>query len=696
MFKSLIELNFNFSYRFVISLVIAASLFLSACGGGSSGSGGAEAISENRSQENQETQADTPESDTDVIDSDTGDEPLPALPGAYTRSADYPKINTAPLRYIPTTSGHQMGVRVTLPADANGAPAPGPFPVILVQSAYNIGMISIAAMPGGVLMGAPDPFMVRRGYAMVAVDVIGGGASEGGWEMLGAEEQSGYGDAVDWIQQQDWANGDIGVAGASYMAITSLFTAQQRPDDIKAVFASVPMGDSQRGTVGTGGLLNGTFMSVWMTLTHLTATQNIPTMLQHPNLMATIMGATQQHLDQIDNYYLPIIDKAINGHPQLTYDNEFWRTRSPIENMDKIQAPTFILGALNDIFQRDEPLLYELLKDRVDSRLMIFQGDHIGHFLQAFPGTEKTDPILNLALQWFDKHLKGMDTGTENIPPVTQYVKNYKQGLWQGFASTTDWPHPAAMPQRWYLHGDRSLTRQQPFDDEQTHSMVNPEFADYDYGKSDDGGFLRLNIIPNDGSKCSPSYVQWTLGAAGVALAPKCFWDTGRLERDALNYETAAMDEDYYINGPIQADLWVSSTVTDAVVSVRIDEVTPKGRVIPLTNGLLLASMRTVDESRSRYIDGEMVQPYHYFTQEKESYLVPGEVTKMQVEVFPTSALIRQGNRLRVSISPSNQAQGVLNLVRREHAKDGVTTIHNSAEYPSSVVVLSVPVSELN
>jgi predicted small secreted protein len=38
-FKSLIELNFNFSYRFVISLVIAASLFLSACGGGSSGSG---------------------------------------------------------------------------------------------------------------------------------------------------------------------------------------------------------------------------------------------------------------------------------------------------------------------------------------------------------------------------------------------------------------------------------------------------------------------------------------------------------------------------------------------------------------------------------------------------------------------------------------------------------------------------------
>ncbi len=76
--------------------------------------------------------------------------------------------------------------------------------------------------------------------------------------------------------------------------------------------------------------------------------------------------------------------------------------------------------------------------------------------------------------------------------------------------------------------------------------------------------------------------------------------------------------------------------------------------------------------------------------------LVPGDVVKMQIEVFPTSALIRKGNKLRVSISPSNQAQGLLNLQRRELTKDGVTTIHTSPEYPSSVVVLKVPNSELN
>ncbi|RLU01239.1 MAG: CocE/NonD family hydrolase [Ketobacter sp.] len=672
--------------------VLLFSILLVACGGGGS-SNDTPAPGVN------ERSLDSPED----VPNDPGiespePEPVPATIelGAYHRDAIYPKIKVKYLEYVPTTSGNLIGVRVTLPANEDGTPAEGPFPTILVQSAYNISMISFMPMPGGVLLGAPDPYMVRRGYAQVSVDVIGGGVSEGGWEMLGAEEQSGYGDAVDWIKQQPWSNGDIGVAGASYMAITGLFTAQQRPDDIKAVFASVPMGDAQRGTVGIGGMLNATFMSKWMTLTHLTSTQNIPAMIQFPKLMDQISKSTADHIAQIDNYYLPIIDATINGDPEVTYDGEFWRTRSPIEKMDQIQAPTFFMGALNDIFQRDAPLLYETLKDRVDSRLVIYNGDHVSHFLQAFPGTDKVDPILHLMLQWFDQYLMGMDAQVDSIPPVTQYVRNYQFGMWQGFATTTDWPHPAAMPERWYLRGDMGLSRQMPEMPEPSHEMATPPFADYEYRKNEQGGLLILNVFLNDGTECSPSFVQWTLGSAGIATPKVCFWDRDKLERFALNYESEPMAEDYYINGPIQADIWMESTKTEAVLAVRIDEVTQSGRVIPITDGMLLASARTVDPLRSRYLNGEMIQPYHYFTQAAETFLIPGEPTLMQVEIFPTSALIRKGNKLRVSISPSNQAQGMLNEPRRELAQDGITTIHNSPQYPSSVVLPIVPLSELN
>ena len=669
--------------------IVVLSALLTACGGGSS-------TDSDSGSTRQAAQIQEPTEAAPDVPVEEDEPPVTQAMGAYMRDADYPRIKVKHLEFIPTSSGHLIGVRVTLPADEDGSPAAGPFPTILVQSAYNISMVSLMPMPGGILLGAPDPFMVRRGYAQVSVDVIGGGVSEGGWEMLGAEEQSGYGDAVDWIKQQPWSNGDIGVAGASYMAITSLFTAQQRPDDIKAVFASVPMGDAQRGTVGIGGMLNATFMSRWMTLTHMTSTQNIPAMIQFPKHIDQISKSTADHIAQIDNYYLPLIHGTLNGDPEVTYDNEFWRTRSPIEHMDRIQAPTFFMGALNDIFQRDAPLLYETLKDRVDSRLVIFNGDHISHFLQAFPGTDDVDPILNLVLQWFDEYLMGLDAQVASIPPVTQYVRNYELGIWQGFSSTTDWPHPALEPERWYLRGDMGLSRQMPEAAELTHDMTTPPFAGYEYGKNDLGGLLRLNVFLNDGTECSPSFVQWTLGSAGAGLPKVCFWNLEKLERTALNYESEPMQEDYYINGPIQADIWMQSTKTEAVLAVRIDEVTRSGRVIPITDGMLLASARTVDPLRSRYINGEMIQPYHYFTQDAETFLVPGEPTLMQVEIFPTSALIRKGNRLRVSIAPSNQAQGMLNELRRERARDGVTTIHNSPEYPSSVVLPIVPLSELN
>ena len=678
-------------------LILFTVLMLTACGGGSSSGSGNDGAS--RSQQSETSDSDIPADtgDDDPIAGDETDSPEPPA-GAYTRPLDYRYMVTLPLQFLPTADGRLLGVRVTLPANERRKPAEGPFPAILVQTAYNMHLIGAVPLPGGSLLGAPDPFMVKRGYAEVTVDTLGTGVSQGGWEMLGEDEQKGYGDTVDWVKQQPWFNGKLGLAGASYMAITSLFTAQRRPDDVQAIFASVPMGDAQRGTAGTGGMINGVFMSHWLTLTQVTTQQNFLAVLQAINHANLITAATREHNEQIDNYYLPIIEKALNGDPDVTYDSPFWRTRSPMENIDKIKAPTLIFGALNDIFQRDEPLLYEKLKqNNVDTRLMIYNGDHIGHFVQGVLGVNKLGPMPFLLLQWFDHHLKGIDSGVESIPPVTQYVKNNADHLLNGFSTTTDWPHPEAAPERWYLHGDMSLTQDAPVEEEPVNTMDVAPFATVEYGKSEDGSLLIFNVKPNDGTKCSISYHQWTLGIAGAVSFNKCYRDNRELEADALNYETALMEEDYYINGPLQADIWISTTAHEAVLSVRVDEVTANGRTVkPLTNGLLLASARKVDESRSRFMNGEMIQPYHYLTEDAVEPVVPGEVFKMQVEIFPTSAIIRKGHKLRVSIAPSNDAQGMLNLPRQELAKDGVTSIHNSPDYPSSIVLPIVPLSALN
>lgn len=83
-----------------------------------------------------------------------------------------------------------------------------------------------------------------------------------------------------------------------------------------------------------------------------------------------------------------------------------------------------------------------------------------------------------------------------------------------------------------------------------------------------------------------------------------------------------------------EADVWISSTALDAGVSVRIDDVDAAGNVTPHTDGLQTASLRAVDGSRSRTMNGLMIQPWHPFTTGSVQPIVPGQAVMVPVEVF--------------------------------------------------------------
>ena len=91
-----------------------------------------------------------------------------------------------------------------------------------------------------------------------------------------------------------------------------------------------------------------------------------------------------------------------------------------------------------------------------------------------------------------------------------------------------------------------------------------------------------------------------------------------------------------------------------------------------------------------------MIQPWHPLTEAARLPVVPGEPMLVPVEVFPTAALIRKGQKLRIAISASNQAQGIWTLPQQAAANGNVSTIYSDPAYPSSVVLPVVPVRELN
>ncbi len=624
----------------------------------------------------------------------------------YSRAPEYPRAVTLPLAFIDTREGGKLAVFVSVPADANGDPVSGQFPVILTQTAYRIDLGNLigSIMPSQttLMIGGKDKYMIRRGYITVAVDVRGTGMSSGVTALIGEEEQAGYADTVDWITQQPWFDGNLGLAGTSYLGITSLLTAEQQHPAVKAVFAVVPMGDPFRATVGPGGMIDAYFINLWLTLTQNLSVSNATAIKTFPQFADQIEAATQDHIEAIDAWYLPVIYDGLDGVTGIaTDDGDFWAVRSALENAKDIQAPTFIVGGTNDIFQRDEPLLYEQLKHNVNTKLLVVPGAHVQAILDAMvnhnnaasdgaPGSEA------LLLQWFDRYLKGMDTGAESLPNVTQFVQGYGFPGPQRYATTTDWPHPKAAPKRFYLHGNMRLNNSAPFFNERSHSIAEPEAPSVDITVGEDGQKVTGKVTINDGSDCSSSAVQWSLGFDG--LIPKPCQSNNAIveaEQNALIYETSALFSDLYINGPMQADIWMSATNPHAAISVRIDDVGPLGKATPISTGLQSAAFRAVDESRSRYVDGEMVQPWHPFTQASMQPLKPGEPVLVRVEIFPAAALIRAGHRLRIAISASNQVEGIWPTPMQEAANGNITTIYNNRKHPSSLVVLEVPASEL-
>jgi putative CocE/NonD family hydrolase len=569
----------------------------------------------------------------------------------YNPDAPYPGQSTT-LQTITMPDGTQLSAAVTLPADAGGNAVTQPLPTLVTLTGYDKNLPNNTPVSG---------FLGRHGYAEVLVDVRGTGSSQGDWDMFGPVEQGDDLPILDWVAAQPFCDGNIGLYGESLLAITATLAAAKQHPAVKAAFLKVPMADAYRDIVFTGGQTSASFIPAWFLLVMGGSFLN-------PQTLADPATGIPLELNQLWHAFtsaeVPLLLRATTGDGETVYDNEFWSSRSPIEHAHDIHVPTFIVGGLQDIFQRGEPLLYEAIKRSAPAKLLIGPWTHtsIGSGLPA-DGVPVFDHI---ALQWFDRYLRAMDSGADQLPNVTQYV----YGLGH-YVTSDDWPHPFAAPRRWYLRGDQSLGAEPPASGEASHATLQQ---------------------PLNGA-CSASTIQWTAGLLGSAPLP-CFADDALVESLDVKYQTAPLDEDAYINGPIGAELWVSTTAGNATLSVRVDDV-DGNTVAPLTNGLQMLSSRTLDDSRSRTLNGQRVQPWHPYTQAAAGNVNAGEPVAVAVEIFPTSALIKAGHRLRVSIGPSDFPRGLPPLPALASGPAGVLTIHSDAEHPSSVVLPLVPAAVL-
>jgi len=156
----------------------------------------------------------------------------------------------------------------------------GPVPAIVSVTPYGkdrrpdrIGMLTmrLAGVRFGTLdcsrdtgFEAPDPlFWTNAGYAVVLADVRGMHRSEGQAGVLTDTDAQDYASLIEWIAQQDWCTGAVGLCGVSYLAMSQWRVAALRPPHLKAIVPWEGVSDLLREFAYQDGIPETGFIPKW-------------------------------------------------------------------------------------------------------------------------------------------------------------------------------------------------------------------------------------------------------------------------------------------------------------------------------------------------------------------------------------------------------------------------------------------------
>ena len=149
---------------------------------------------------------------------------------------------------LPMHDGTEVHIEVTRPADADGRPVAGEWPVILEASPYHG---TLADREGRRILPEPRDdegtslgltgYFAPKGYAVVMMDLRGTGLSDGCLDHMGPNDAKDLEQVVEWAAAQPWSNGRVGMTGHSYVGSTPSLAAAMDPEGLETIVPSAGM-----------------------------------------------------------------------------------------------------------------------------------------------------------------------------------------------------------------------------------------------------------------------------------------------------------------------------------------------------------------------------------------------------------------------------------------------------------------------
>jgi len=342
----------------------------------------------------------------------------------------------------------------------------------------------------GAVFAGPAEYLCSRGYVAVVQDCRGRFGSEGEYYHMANEAEDGYA-AAEWIARRPWSDGKVGTFGVSYGAQVQSAMATQAPPHLAAMIpVEGPSNIYSYGLRHDGAFqLKFLLAGFWLAADSQEAAAN-------PAIAAAVETASQwlrglplkrgeSPLSLAPGYERFVLDFMTKGDYEEFWANPSFNTEAHYERHSDV--PIYLVGGWYDSWSRAMTTHFVELSRRKSGPIKLLMGPW-AHGERSMSLTYSGDVDFgpqasldgNLAedsdawrLRWFDRWLKGLDSGVEGEPPIKVFVmgggsgrKNADGRLDHGgrWRDEREWPLARARPTDYYLHSDGTLSTAWPRD----------------------------------------------------------------------------------------------------------------------------------------------------------------------------------------------------------------------------------------
>ncbi len=517
----------------------------------------------------------------------------------------------------------------TLLADIHRPDSEGRFPALLAASPYPRQMQDLGAPAGFIEAGVTD-FWVPRGYVHVIANLRGTCGSGGTFNFFDAQERRDLHDLVEWVAAQPWCDGNVGMIGISYFAMTQLEAAVERPPHLKAILPLAVTADMYDGA-SHHGLLSSSFVTPFLAMIGLTSERSDKLWRSKPvGLARRVLNSPRVHKkfetangEAAVTMLRQLLRLPHNPHPwdELWLEcavkhptrDEWWEERNLLPLLKEIDIPVY-LGCDWENVPLHLPSTFATWKGLSDNACV--RMGMLGKFGLTWPW----ESMHTEALAWYDHWLKGRDTGITDGPPIRYFLPGADE--WR---TADSWPPSAAPHRELALRADGALGEDEGEPGSREFMVLGP-------------GLGRVKPSAID----PPSTLTWT---------------------------SAPLSEDVDMVGDIELQLVASATAIDTAWMATLQDVAPDGQASDVTAGWLRASMREVDDASSR--PGAPVLPC------RNAQAVPiGEDVVYRIPLVANARRFKTGHRIRLVLTSDDQDPSTPAIMNFRHASVGTSSLN--------------------